>query len=277
MNRSAFALGLLGLLGSAASFAGERIFRVNPNALDGWTVIGAEALSREETVTLPPGSQLARAFPRGNLAVQFVTQPRFAAGSADWSVLEIGDTALIFQRDGGEARLALAVGETPPVSLPFAIPLDAAGRSAAPLALEFARCGATIAISLGGETVSFPAATPEGGVEVVASAGSSQPWVIEHLTVVLTTPDLVAMPAGKTAEENGSDAPRASAAEATADRSEGAGAANVATNAAAAAAAGAGAATAASRAALEIFTPPAVRHGRADALRAAPVSQPASR
>jgi hypothetical protein len=251
--------------------AGEQIEPVTPASLAGWSFTGSDSAPNpgDEHLSLPPNAQLARSFVTTELAVKLVTRPVFSAEPANWPILEIGQSALIFRRKGNDGELALAWDENAPVSLPFTIELDDDGHSAEPLTLLFTRRGA-VTVRLNGQSLTVPAAPLSGApVQVVISAGASDPWTLESMAVVLTTaenpPDAPVIPA----EPGASAGPEALLArrrlvaaglipefsftlpsDLTAPSEPPGMAEKRAPNA------------------LEVFTPPSVRQGRADVIRA---------
>ncbi|MBI3884658.1 MAG: hypothetical protein HY302_02855 [Opitutae bacterium] len=269
-------ISLLALFGLsfALGFAQPTI-QVTPQALAGWSFTGTDqpSMAARSTLTLPPSAQLARTFATAALTLRVSTRPAIGLTATDWPVLEIGAAALVFLRDGETGKLALVLGTHSPVELPGSYALDVDGRSVDPLTVTFAREGAVGKVEAVGQKLSFPADPAGGpGLEVVASAGAGHDWSFDRLEV--------ALPAGATVVPGAAERPFAgsrSGAAAGAPERERAGAETNprisrfesdaepdpagAPGVAASAPAPAGAGT------LEIFTPPAIRHGRADAVR----------
>lgn len=269
-------ISLLALFGLSFAFGdAQQTILVTPQSLAGWTVTGADrqAMAAQPALVLPAGAQLARAFPGPTLALKVSTRPQFGLTPADWPVLEIGNAALVFMREGGTGKLALVLGTETPVELPGSYALDADGRSVEPLAVTFAREGAVVKVEAAGRKLSLPVApAPEPGLEAVASAGAGNGWSLDRLEVATPTAEAVTAAA---AVDTSAGAPAGSAG-GTVDRKSGAAnpktedgpsgtaAAPGPTGAPPAAAAATGKAGAGT---LEIFTPASVRHGRADTVR----------
>ena len=188
-------------------------------------------------------------------------------------MLEIGNAALVFTRDGAAGKLALVLGDQAPVDLPVSFPLDAEGRSGEPLTINFTREGSVVTVEAGGQKMAFAADQfPGQRLEVVASAGAENSWAFARLEVALPVAEVMAPASG--AGSRGSDATNAtpSALDRKSDAAKskpttsrtGTVAGPDPTGAPATPAATAGKAGVSS---LEIFTPPSVRHGRADTVR----------
>jgi hypothetical protein len=253
--------------------AGQQAIWVRPDSMAEWKVSGTEIDSASDRLklSLPSGTQIARSFRVQELGIELTTQPKFAADPVDWQILEIGSSALIFRRNGSDGEVALALGDSDPASLPIAIKLGDDGHSAEPLTVFFSRGGA-ITLTINKQTVNVPAAPLKGPlVEVVASAGASEPWTMEEVRVVLTTPDPLADDTDKTSEtaasRGGNLAPGLFASSdpfdqfGGRDKEKAAGISEAQRKLAESA-------NAARRSALEVFTPPSARPGRADAIRA---------
>ncbi len=257
--------------------AATQTITVTPQTLAGWTVVGTDfrSLIPQTELTLPAGAQLARIFDSANLSLQFTSQPLLGENIADWPVLEIGHTALVFTRSGLMGKLSVVLGDQAPQELPFSFDLDDEGRSIAPLTLGFSREAAGVRIVTDNQSWSFPfKQSPESSLEIVLSAGATQPWSFSPLEVTVTSLDPVAppAPAASLSVFTAFD-PRDSIASQKGPEKKSVpvvsgpvplpGSATVAGVVSLVVTAGTSA-----RSTLEIFTPPPVRHGRAEVVRA---------
>jgi hypothetical protein len=270
-------LSLFSFLALAAGLpASQQTITVTPQALTGWTVVGADplVLASSPELLLPAGAQLAQPFKAAAVALKITTSPVIGTDPADFPILEIGSAALIFARDASGGKLTLLIRDQAPLDLPFSYALDADGRSTAPLVIGFSRQGTMVSIAMSGQMVQFlasPAVDPV--LEVVASAGTAQAWDIAGFEVTVSDSSQ------SMAVSTGSQAASASVSSAgvTAQSSDAA-----APPPAASLSASTGAPAFASNLSLmlarrtpspisrmEIFTPPAVRHGQADVIHAA--------
>jgi hypothetical protein len=264
---------LFGLLAFSLGVQAQQTIVVTPQTLIGWTVTGADpqALSQQRVLGLPAGAQLARSFRTTALEIK-VTAPPFVGTSADdWPVLEIGDAALLFARGGSTGNLLLVLGDKAPVELPFTFSLDAAGRSVVPLTVIFSRQGAAVHVGLADQTLEFSAGpAANSGLEVVASAGRADAWELQNLVVTVAAPLVSGSTDGQSADASRTEAtPSNLLTQARPDSSGIDPLAKVTAPAGGPVAAGPASGASTRPATLEIFTPPAVRRGRADAIRAA--------
>jgi hypothetical protein len=265
------------LLGSSLAWChAQENYSVTPQSLAGWNLAGTDSqtLAAQPELTLPANAQISRAFTTSDLTVHLSTRPYFGTEPADWPVLEVGSAALVFVRNGVTGQLHLVLGEEAPIVLPPSFALDAAGRSLEPLSVLIGRDGTELGLEVAGQMRSFPIDSATGdSVEVVASAGAAQPWAIDRLEVSVLPPATVA-PTGSSPSDPGQWAAKKAA---TPDR------ANPTVESPAspsqpkplpglvpstAPEKTAQAAEPARATTLEIFTPPAVRTGRAGKVRA---------
>lgn len=258
----------LWLIGASAANAQE--LKVTAQNLTGWTLTGAEksTLPASAGLTLPAGAQVARTFSQAELVVSVVTQPVFPEGTADWPALEVGAAAVLFSRSEQGGQLTVVAGENPPVMLGSVIKLDGDGRSLRPISLQVKKTGRALLVSTGGEVVAVDAG-PTAGVDVVASAGADHAWSLERLEVTFPADPGAARVGSHTAGGESEDGLRIGPGTASSDANAigaetaggGASQAPAAKKATPAEAPGAGV--------LEIYTPPSIRLGRVDAVRAA--------
>lgn len=268
-----FALSLS--LATALSLEARQSLALTPRTLAGWNLTGADAreLAQQSELALPAGAQIARTFAAGNLTLEVSSLPAIGQKPGDWPVLELGSAALVFSRHASTGKLVLVLGEDAPLELPFRFPLDAEGRSLGPVGVVLAREGASINLTVAGQTLRLPTdAVATDPTPVVISSGSSQPWslpLVELTGGANGAPPADASPGA--ASSANPDAPRAAP-------SGGMGAAlglpaDIAAPAPRIADTdrlrleGLRAPAAASDGSLEVFTPPAVRYGRANDAR----------
>lgn len=266
---------VLGLTLSASLLLAQQTLSVTPQTLAGWTLVGAEAanLAGQSSLTLPAGAQLARRFSNDDFSLQLKTRPVVGSSEADWPVLELGKVALVFGRNGPTGRLTLVLGSNAPQPLPFEFALDAEDRSKASLLVTLARDGSAVSVQFSGRTLQFPVNRDASGpLEFVASAGASHAWTIENLTVTgIVAEPIAPAVAGSDSLDGASvidELPRSRAITEELARADTRAAATASQlDVAAAKGSPPANANAASKSTLEVFTPPAFRRGRADALR----------
>jgi hypothetical protein len=152
-----------------------------------WSVLGADKdkLTQAETLVLPPGAQLYRTISNGRITLEVQSSPVFGQTAADLPVLELGDAAVAFIRTGETGKLVLVLGNNPALTLPFEITLLSDGRSQESLKLTLGREGATVAVTIRGQTLHFPAGYTDKPQEIVLSAGESQAWPIQALALAV--------------------------------------------------------------------------------------------
>ena len=264
---------LLGFTLSSGLLSADQSVSVTPQTLTGWTIVGADAntLAGQSELTLPPGAQIARAFDGGTLSLRLATRPSVGAKAEDWPVVELGSAALIFGRNGATGRVLLSLDGEAPQPLPLEFALDEEDRSKELLTLTLSRQGSRLSVEISGQTLQyFAKPAPSGGLEIVVSAGVSHGWTVGSLSVTSTS--LSAVPAKLVAVD-------AAAAPGLAAPSVGPGTLSVAamflqdagpakpTNLPRVIGTPSRTIPVAAKTTLEIFTPPAVRHGRGDTLR----------
>ncbi len=263
---------LIGLTLTSGLLSAKQIMSVTPQTLAGWTIVGAEAsaLAGQPELTLPAGAQLARSFDNGELAVQLKTRPVVGVNESDWPTVELGTTALIFSRNGAVGKLLLSVGGQTPQPLPIEFTLDAQDRSKELLVITLSRQGSSVSVETAGQILQFKVGPDDSrGLEIVASAGASTPWTFQSLTVTRNFDEPVRLPTVDLTQYS-----KFSASGDTANsRLVAAGCVLpdfnevIPVDPAVAKVSPSGNAAGAGKFTLEIFTPPAVRRGRADALR----------
>jgi hypothetical protein len=271
MRTPCFFFGVISLA-STLLMNGQTI-EVTSTTLAGWTVTGADqsALQASPSLTLPAGSQISRVFQAGDLAVDAVTQPVLGTESQDWPMLELGPAALVFARKGDSGQLILALAGDDPVALPLTIALDAEGRSTEPVAVSLALSGGVLTVSSGGQSWRFPVAPGVSTAqEVVASAGVEHAWAFETLQV--SGAALTVVGTGGSGAGSGAKPPSPEDSGSAGSRQGTTASRRVFVVESFAATASAPLATPSAQTGppktLEVFTPPSVRHGRADAVRA---------
>lgn len=180
---STFVRRLAALLAGALAVACVSVAAIQ--APGDWTAIGGAPTRQGDGLTIPGGAQILRSVASTVVEVRVVSRPYFSAVPADWAALEVGPAILTFVRESGGGGLLL-LGDTP-LALPFALPLDAAGRSRLPLdfILRFDALNGRAVLSINQATYDVDATAPAGPVEIVLSAGRSQPWSLDRLEVEL--------------------------------------------------------------------------------------------
>jgi hypothetical protein len=187
-------------------------------------------------------------------------------------VIGLGTSALVLSRSGDAGKLVLVSGNDSPVELPFVLGLDAAGRSAAPLTIGFSRTGAVIKVEVSGQsfehTVGSEAEAPR---DVVVSAGAGHPFEFAQLKVTFGSTDpgapggtagsgATVAAAGNSSSGDSSTPPRRETRIVSLIDPTGALVMRVEE---------VPAPTPPGTVVLQVLTPPAVRHGRAEQVRAA--------
>lgn len=265
------------LHGVAAAFAvmicanavGE-VLHVTPQTLGDWNVFGLNEKGAVDSSDgfLPAGAQIAKGFKTTGITLSLVVWPFFSTQQANWTVLEVGSAALVFIRTGEQGEMKLVVGGSDPIDLPFRFTIDENGRSAEPVALKLEVDGANVAVGVDGKNVTFPAvALGKQPFEVVFSVGSESDFPIAELDVTLAekndADNVTARAVGKNVSDaavlprnrkpNGLFSTSASFWSEATNPTQTVGKKSAVPEQA--------------RDAIIIFTPPAIRHGRADALR----------
>lgn len=244
--------------------AAEQLLPVTPQTLAGWSVAGAEknALASGQQLILPANAQLSRVFAPQAVIVRLVSRPVLAETSAEWPILEIGPVALALTGREGHGRLVLVVNGDRVIDLPWPVVPDPA-HPAVDLILAYDPVTGAGLIGLKDRLQPFASAPSAQPVEVILSAGAHAAWPQDSLSVLLLADD--PPPPDARSGGNGGDAhTRAAAArlrtalDRLPDPAAPAAPGGPATRAAPAPAPGS---------TLEIFTPPAVRRGRAEAVR----------
>lgn len=242
------------------------------NPFDGWRRAGdVQTPTESDGIVLGANAQLAHDVTGNPVNLRLLSEPVFSVASEDWPVVEIGSVALLLARDADVGRLILVIADNDPIVLDGAIPLAVDGHSQEPLSLQIFRQADLVTVKWGDEETHFAApADIAGATEVILSAGQTQAWSIAHLEIgdqvsVLPTPGI----------KEGVDKNKGGDGSAIANTgtirlrflpsgnsgSAGESAARSTTSVEAVK----GAETAAPS--FEVFTPPAVRFGRANALR----------
>ncbi len=265
-------ISVLSFLALALGLRAQQTIAVTPQTLAGWTVSGADpqALSQQTGLSLPAGAQLARSFMVSGLNLKVTTKAAIGQNAGDWPVLEISDAALVFARNGSAGKLVLVLGDNAPLDLPYNFALDANGLGVEPVTVSFSRQGAVVSVGMSGQTLQFPAGPAAGsGMEVVASAGTSEAWAFQTLEVTVAAPMVADNTGGQSAGTSGTKAAASDLLAKGRSATSGAGTSALANTSASASGPAVAPGASSSRVTLEIFTPPAVRHGRAAAIRAA--------
>lgn len=155
-----------------------------PVAPADWTVTGGapSGVERGRGLVIPAGAQVSRFYGDAAVELEISSRPYFNVEPAQCAFLEIGPAGLTFVRKADGGGMVLLGDE--PLDLPFALPLDAEGRSVAALnfivAFDPAEQRATLTID---QAVFEVPATATGAVEVALSAGAKRAWTLEKIAV----------------------------------------------------------------------------------------------
>ncbi len=252
------------------------LFAADPQSkiedLASWSVLGADKnqLTDEATLSLPAGAQLYRTVSSGGITLAVQSSPAFGLRAADLPVVELGDAALAFLRDGETGKLVLVLGDNPALTLPYEFALAGDGHSQEPLNLTLSRAGATVAVTTRGQTLHFPAGYSARPQEIVLSAGAGQAWPIQGLALTAVTNQDAsnARSSDSTSDQGNADQVRQQATKPTATTGA------IASESSATSVASSGTAITTAETpprviTLEVFTPPSVRLGRATEVRKA--------
>lgn len=248
--------------------AAEHLLPVTPQTLAGWSVAGAEknALASGQQLSLPAGAQLSREFSASAVIVHLVSRPVLAETSAEWPILEIGPVALALTGREGQGRLVLVVNADHVIDLPWPVVPDPA-HPAVDLILAYDPVTGAGLVGLKDQIKPFAGASSAQPVAVILSAGEHAAWPQDSLSVLLLAAD-PPPPVARSGGNGGSTSSRAATARLKTALDHLSGPAATATPGGPAAPATTAAPEPAPVSTLEIFTPPAVRRGRAEAVRA---------
>jgi len=247
--------------------AAEQLITVTPQTLADWTVVGADrtVLAAEKQLSIPAGAQLSRQFPAAAVMIRLVSRPVFADTAAEWPILEIGPVALaLVGRDQEAGRLVLVANGDSVVDLPWPVVADNSNPTV-DLILAYDPLSGAGLLGYQDKLKSFTSAVTTKPVEVVLSAGEHAAWPQDMLQVLLLGDDPPPGVGPTTGAGNDNSLAAITKFQAALNRLPGptdaAKSAGEAQSAITAAPAPAPAST------LEIFTPPAVRRGRAEEIR----------
>jgi len=257
-----FALALCLRLG-----AGEQIITVTPQTLDAWTLAGADKanLVQGQQLILPAGAQLSRSFSNGAVILHLVSRPSFTDLATDWPILEVGPIALAFTQSDSQGKLVLVIGEAKQIELPWSVPTDG---SAVDLVLGYDPVSGTGLVSLGDQSQFFDAGPGSAAVDVLLTAGAKSRWPQDAMEVLLMTDDSTDSGTATNGMGQTGKAGLQDKLKAAMDKLRSQDMLAARHGGVASAATGSATKPAVSSSVLEISTPPAVRHGRADVVRA---------
>lgn len=250
--------------------ATEQLLTVTPQTLAGWSVVGAEknALSAGHQLVLPAGAQINREFSSQAVIVHLVSRPVLAEAAAEWPILEVGPVALALIGQGAQGRLVLVVNEDRVIDLPWPVVTDQKN-PAVELILAYDPLTGGGLIGLKDKLKSFAGSPSIKPVEVVLSAGQHAAWPQDLLSVLLLASD--SPPLDVRTDGKGGNSPQYAA---TAKLKSALGRLLEPTGAASTTAGGSSGTSASAApdlapvSTLEIFTPPSVRRGRSEDVRA---------
>jgi len=221
------------------------------------------------SITLPPGGELVRLAPAGAFGLSIESRPAIAAAPASWPVVMIGEVAVIVFASGGSAAVGVFDGGEMVHVFDAPLKFDAAGRLADPLRLTVERRGDRLEVGAGGEKTQLEPVRLATGDDIVLSAGSGAPWELDAVTFrsgPLETGGSAGAGAATPGRNSSATSSGAGSAGPGAGSADPAAAASPGANGTSAGERGRGSAAPAA-ATLEVFTPPAVRKARADAVR----------
>jgi hypothetical protein len=252
--------------------ADQQLYWVTPQTLDSWSLVGAsqQVLATGSRLTLPAASQLVRNFRSADIAAKITTQPVIGVDPSDWPVLEIGSAAIVLARKGTEGKAFLVLGDLAPMELNCQFSLDATGRSAGIITVGLRHQSERVEVEMSGQKIQFPVALSEGDSwEVVASAGGTSDWEMDSFIVSVQNEtstavapnasaglrqeaEIALLPNGTVTGINASGASIQPGTSAATEQSSGEQSTSWSV-------------PGRKSASLEVYTPPATRHGRATA------------
>lgn len=172
--------------------AGVQNYVVTPATLADWKVSGADRdkLQAQDTISLPAGAELARTFSGGAVVFYTVSSPHFGPTPGDWPVVQVGPAALALTRKGIRGELVLLVGETVSI-LPMDIPLDSSGNCLKPLelALGYDPVSNVGVVAFADQALSYKGTSNGPVVEVAVAAGEKKSWPHDSLEVLVIGPE----------------------------------------------------------------------------------------
>jgi hypothetical protein len=183
----------------------------------------------------------------------------------NWAVLEVGEAALIFARDGHTGYFALTVGATEAALHPRTVSLVDGGLTEVPIKASLRWQGNRVSLEVDGQRIDLPAPAPQE-LTVAVSSGRKTPWSLEHLSIILAI-DEQDLPPGFSEGDDSEAAARASGLVSLSSANGAAGTDAATSNT--------GGRTHRAKAIpadyrpLEIYTPPSVRTKRAEQIKAA--------
>ncbi|MDI1335897.1 MAG: hypothetical protein PSU94_06900 [Lacunisphaera sp.] len=181
------------LVFSGGLAAGTQDITVTPSTLTDWQVKGADRdkLAAQDTLRLPAGAELTRTFSGGAVVVYTASRPHFGGDSTDWPVVQAGPAALALIRKGVRGEVALLIDDQVS-TLPLDVPLDSNGDSLRPveLALGYDPLTKVGVVAFGDQTRSFSGTGAGTGVEVAVAAGEKTPWTHDSLEVLVIGPEI---------------------------------------------------------------------------------------
>lgn len=246
-------------------------------SLSGWTLRGQPAVLRQPDgmVMVPAGAELVRTYAGVFVEARLAAAPAFASGPDEVAILGVGEASLVFMREAAGGAVLLVVGEAGPVPVARGLALQADGTLGRPVEVTLGRHGQLIVASVDTEVVRRLTNSPAVETEVFISTGRTHGWPLEGMRIVLpgtaANRELEPVSSGGESTSPGSAADAGSNRDGRSGRLEvfaglevpagGGGAPAALPPAPAAAGEGGGA--------LEVFTPPSVRHPRAAGIRKA--------
>lgn len=235
-----------------------------------------QSLTQDEALILPAGAQLYRTITGAGITLRITSNPVFSAEPDEVAILEFGTNAFAFTQTADTGRITLLQGDRDPKTLSYIIALDETDHAIEPLSLELTQRGDTLFVTAHGETLQVASEPLAGTTPIVLSTGASQNWTINELSVTsepLSGPEPTGVNGTNPASSTGSASQTSITSPATLLPGLTSGLTSDPTAATDSALSPTASATAGVTAdpepvpTLEIFTPPPVRHGRAEAVR----------
>lgn len=141
-----------------------------------WEVAGRDApQARVGALILPAATDLTREVPTGDPTIRLTSLPVFSTDMADLAVLGVGEASLVFVREGNTGTVMFLVPGQESRALARSIPLNEAGRAAAPVVVSLGQSGGAYFASAG-TSVLTAAAGPSATREVYLSSGEASSW-----------------------------------------------------------------------------------------------------
>ncbi len=165
--------------------AAELVLPLNELTVNRWSLSGAlpSELGREP-LSLPAEAQLQRDFSADRVSLEIVARPVFSTAPEDWTLVELGSSALVLARDGQRAAAVLLADDGEPVVRYVSGDLGPDGRPVEPVRIVFGRHESGVFLEVGGGRVEVPK-PHEPAVRVVLSSGRNVRLDLDRTVVTL--------------------------------------------------------------------------------------------